>query len=199
MLVPGIVLGAICVIFLAAIIIDGGVSGPGQILWPLAGCLIVWVVFLRPCVRLTQSGVTLVNLVRDVRFGWPAVDLIEQRWNLKLYDEHGKGYGSWAITAQRPRRTPRRSGSGGALGGLGGLGPGLGPIDPEDPGAVMQSRPGSAATVGSAIRDGQLDYAGAAARDASYEAEDQVTVGPAWPAIGALALAVVCIVVSIVG
>lgn len=198
MLVPGIVLGAICVVFLGAIIIDGGVSGPGQILWPVAGVLVVWVVFLRPCVRLTQTGVSLENLVRDVRFGWPAIDLVEQRWNLKVYDEHGNGYGSWAITAQRPRRTPRRGASGSGIGPLAGLGP-VGHIDPKDPSSVMQVRPGSAASVASAIRDGQLDYAAATQRDESYKANDEVTVRPAWPAISALVIALVCIVVSIVG
>ncbi|MDN5805021.1 MAG: hypothetical protein L0H26_10640, partial [Microlunatus sp.] len=189
-------LAAICVIFLLAILIDGGVSGPGQVLWPLAWLMVVWVVFLRPCIRLTQKGVSVENLVRDVHFGWPAVDLIEQRWNLKLYDEHGKGYGSWAITAQRPRRAPRRP-TGSGLGALGALGSGIGPVDSDDPDAFMQARRGSAARVAQAIRDGQMDYASATQRDAAYTAADTVAVRPAWPAIGALALAVLFVVISI--
>lgn len=191
MLVPGVVLALICVGFLVAIVLDGGGTGPGRILWPIAGLLVVWVIFLRPCVQLTQAGVVMRNLVRDVRFGWPAIDLIEQRWNLKIFDEHGKGYGSWAITSQRPRRAQR---------GRGGLmaGPGLGPIDVQDPTkSVMSNRPGSAASVASAIRAGQLDYSAAATRDASYTAKDEVVVRPAGPAITALVLAAVLVIVAI--
>lgn len=191
MLVPGIVLLLICVGFLAAIAIDGGMSGPGQVLWPVAGALVVWVIFLRPCVQLTQQGVVMRNLVRDVRFGWPAIDLIEQRWNLKIFDEHGKGYGSWAITSQRPSRSVAR-------GGLK-AGPGLGPIDPQNPSSVMKARPGSAASVASAIRIGQLDYSAATERDASYEANDEIVAGPAWPAIIALVVAAACVVIAVIG
>jgi hypothetical protein len=191
MLVPGIVLLLTCVGFLVAIVFDGGLTGPGQILWPVAAALVVWVIFLRPCVQLTQAGVVMRNLVRDVRFGWPAIDLIEQRWNLKIFDKRGKGYGSWAITAQRPSRSVAR-------GGLK-AGPGLGPINPDHPASVLKPRPGSAASVAFAIRAGQLDYSAAAGRDASYEAADEIVAAPAWPPIVAIVAAAVCVVVAILG
>ena len=187
MLVPGVLLAIICLAFVVAIIIDDA-SHLTALLWPIAGLLVVWVIFLRPCVQLTQAGVVLRNLVRDEVFGWPAIDLIEQRWNLKVFDAEGHGYGSWAITAQRPRRSSRR-----------GLLPGgnLGKDEPADLSSAMSTRPGSAANVASAIRDAQLDYSSAVQRDSSIKAEDKVVVKPAWPAIAALALAVVCVVIAI--
>lgn len=196
MLVPGIVLAVICVGFIVLIAVENGGSRLGEYLWPIAGLLVVWIIFLRPCVQLTQAGVVMRNLLRDVRFGWPAVDLIEQRWNLKIFDENGKGYGSWAITAQRPKRAARTSAikSGPSLLRMG---PGLGPVDEKNPTSVMKVRPGSAAAVASAIRDGQLDYAAATKRDASYLANDEVVAHPAWPAVTALVLAVLCVVVAI--
>lgn len=191
MLVPGIILAVACGVFLVLIVVDSGFGKPAEFLWPLAGLLLIWIVFLRPCVELTQAGVVIRNLVRDVRAGWPAIDLVEQRWNLKVYDANGKGYGSWAITSQRPRRVNRRTGIH--------AGPGFGEIDPHNPTAsVMAPRPGSAAGVAAAIRDGQLDYADAVRRDPSVQAADTLHVEPAWPAIGALALAVACVVVAVV-
>jgi hypothetical protein len=187
MLIPGVLLAIICLAFVVAILIDDA-SHLTALLWPIAGLLVVWVIFLRPCVQLTQAGVVLRNLVRDVLFGWPAVDLIEQRWNLKVFDAKGHGRGSWAITAQRPRRASRRSFVPGGN---------IGKEDTDDLASAMRTRPGSAANVASAIRNAQLDYGSAVQRDSSVEAADEVVVQPAWPAIGALVLAVVCVVVAI--
>jgi len=197
MLVPGVVLAVICVGFIVLIALENGFDHPQEFLWPIAGLLVIWIIFVRPCVILTQAGVVMRNLVRDVRFGWPAIDLIEQRWNLKIFDEHGKGYGSWAITSQRPKRAARTSGIKSGPSFLR-MGPGLGPIDENNPNSVMKVRSGSAAAVAGAIRDGQLDYASATARDASYTANDEVVAAPAWPAIIALVVAVVCVVVAVV-
>ncbi|GAB3499660.1 hypothetical protein [Flexivirga sp.] len=190
MLAPGIVLAVACAAFVVLILLDSGLSKPAQLLWPLAGLLLIWVVFLRPCLQLTQAGVVMRNLVRDVRGGWPAIDLIEQRWNLKVYDAHGKGYGSWAITAQRPRRVNTRRGLH--------SGPGMGKIDLENPTAsVMEARPGSAAGVAAAIRTGQEDYTRAVQHDPSLQAQDELVASPAWPAIAALALAVIFVLVAV--
>ncbi|GGB38420.1 hypothetical protein GCM10011492_31470 [Flexivirga endophytica] len=191
MLVPGIILAVACVVFFVLIIVDSGFSKPQQFCWPLAGLLLIWIVFLRPCVQLSQAGVVMRNLVRDVRAGWPALDLVEQRWNLKIYNAAGKGYGSWAITSQRPRRVNRRTGMH--------AGPGIGEIDLEDPtGSVMGARPGSAAGVAAAIRTGQEDYEGAVGRDPSVRAKDEFVVEPAWAPIAALVLAVILVVVALV-
>lgn len=191
MLAPGIVLSLVCIAFLVVALVDSGLSKAGPILWPIAGLLLIWVVFLRPCVALTQAGFVMRNLVRDVSGGWPAIDLVEQRWNLKIFGANGKGHGSWAITSQRPRRINRRTGIHG--------GPGLGDIDSDNPTAsVMAPRPGSAAGVAAAIRAGQADYADAVKRDPSVRARDELAVEPAWPAIGAVVLAIICIVTAVV-
>lgn len=81
------------------------------------------------------------------------------------------------------------------------LGGRLGPrdIEPEDPTKILQPRPGSAAGVAEQIRAGQLDYADAVKRDPTMQAEEEFAVMPAWPAIGALVLAVLFVVVAIAG
>jgi len=195
MLAPGIILAVACVVFILLVLFGSGFDHPAQLLWPLAGLLVVWVIFLRPCVQMTQAGVVLRNIVRDVRCGWPSVDLIEQRWNLKVYDAQGKGFGSWAITAQRPRRAGRRGGMGSMLG----AGFGSRRIEPENLAEVMEARPESAAGVAEQIRAAQLDYAGAVERDPSVRAKEEFAAVPAWPAIGALVLAVIFVVLAIVG
>lgn len=190
MLIPGVVIGVACVGLIVLILVDSGLDQPAQLLWPLAGLLVMWTIFLRPCAEVTQAGVVLRNLVRDVHAGWPAIDLVEQRWNLKLYDAEGKGYGSWAITAQRPRRANRRSGLNARLGSA--------DLDPDKPlESVMEARPGSAAGVAVAISAGQRDYDDAVKRDPSVRAADKIVVAPAWPAIGAIVVAIVCIVTAI--
>lgn len=198
MVLPGVILALVCLAFVIAVLFGSGVSEPDQFLWPFAGLLVVWVVFLRPCVQLTQAGVVMRNLVRDIHFGWPSIDLVEQRWNLKIFDEHGKGFGSWAIAAQRPKRAMRaRSGS--TASNLLRLGPEVNQIDEKDPtSSVMRVRGGSAAGVASQIRTGQQDYADALRRDPSVQADDRVRAEPAWPALGALALAVVLVVLGVV-
>lgn len=191
MLIPGVVIGAACLGLIVLILVDSGLGQPVQLLWPLAGLLLMWTIFLRPCAELTQAGVVLRNLLRDVHAGWPAIDLVEQRWNLKIYDAEGTGYGSWAITAQRPRRANRRSALNARFGSA--------TVDPDQPTeSVMEARPGSAEGVARAIRAGQLDYADAVQRDPSVRAADEFVVSPAWPAIGAVVLAIVCIVTAVI-
>jgi hypothetical protein len=137
----------------------------------------------------------LRNIVRDVRCGWPSIDLVEQRWNLKVYDARGKGAGSWAITAQRPRRAGRR---GSGMGSLFGGGIGSRRIEPEDAIEIMEARPGSAAGVAEQIRAGQADYASAVQRDPSVQAKEEFVIVPAWPAIGALVLAIIFVVLAVI-
>ena len=84
------------------------------------------------------------------------------------------------------------------MGSLFGGGFGSRRIELEDAADVMEARPGSAAGVAEQIRAGQADYVGAVQRDPSVRAKEEFAVVPAWPAIGALVLAVIFVVLVIV-
>jgi hypothetical protein len=90
--------------------------------WVCFGGVLSWAVLLRPSVELSQRGVVLHNVVRDVLVPWTRVDDVEHRWNLKIYTPEDDSYTAWAISSQAQRP---RSGPGGFGGGLGGFGGGL--------------------------------------------------------------------------
>ena len=112
--------------------------------------------FLRPHVRLDSGGVHLVNPVRTTHLTWPAVDLIETRWNLTIGTPDERDYGSWAIASQRAR-------SSGGTGGVAGMSPGprLDRLAGARGGATARepvARSGSSAHVAGRIRAAKEDY-----------------------------------------
>lgn len=62
---------------------------------------IVWVVLLRPCVRLSRTGIHLSNLVTDVDVPYEHVARIGNRWALEVVDTAGRTHSSWAVPARR--------------------------------------------------------------------------------------------------
>lgn len=153
----------------------------------IAAALILWAVFVRPSLVLATSGIGLHNIVRDIDLTWPVVDLIESRWNLKVFAADGRGWGSWAITTQRPSAR-------GAVRSGGGSGLGLGRVAPED----LKDAPASASSVARTIQEAKEDYERAVRQGQLAPQPEQVRVRPAWPSIAALAAAVVLIVVGFV-
>lgn len=194
MLVSGVLLTIACLIIAVLMLVSDGLSRPRELLWPIAGLLVVWVVFVRPCVVLTQEGVLLRNLVRDVLFRWPAVELVHERWNLKVSSPDDRTYGSWAIAAQRPKRPGR--GAGGFT-GLGRIGGGGGMRTPEIESVEFTDRPASAAGVAGAIRRGRADHDDAVARGLGLSAAAELTVRPAGDALAALVAALLCVLVAL--
>lgn len=81
--------------------------------WVLFGLAVVWSVFVRPAVLLDDGGVTIRNVVRDVRIPWAELTDVQSRWNLKVF-VGDRGYTAWAISSQveRPKGV-----SGGMFGG----------------------------------------------------------------------------------
>lgn len=151
-----------------------------------AAALVLWAVFVRPCLILATGGVGLHNIVRDVDLSWPVVDLIESRWNLKIFAPDGRGWGSWAITTQRPSaRGAARSGGGSGLG--------LGRVTPED----LKDPAASASSMARTIQEAKEDYERAVRQSRLAAQQAQVRIRPAWPSIVALVAAVVLIVAGI--
>lgn len=153
----------------------------------VAAALILWALFVRPCLILATGGIGLHNIVRDVDLSWPVVDLIESRWNLKIFAADGRGWGSWAISTQRPSAR-------GAARTAGGSGLGLGRVSAED----LRDPAASASSMARAIEEAKEDYERAVRQGRLAPQQEQVRIRPAWPSIAALTLAVVLIVVGLI-
>lgn len=139
---------AVFVVVLVAISVGAGPE--------LSACLLllavigaVYLVLIRPAVRISARGVKLENLLRDVDLTWPAVDMLEDRWNLKVVTPDGTAYSSWAISAQRPKMT------GGVSQTAGGS---LVPTGTSDVPLGQAHRSASAGAVAAAIDEAKVDY-----------------------------------------
>jgi hypothetical protein len=90
---------------------DGGnlpVTGPVL----LAIGIALWGVFWRPAVIVDDTGVDLLNVVRDVHVPWRVLELVETRYALTLHVGERR-YRSWAAGAPgRPVPVPARAASG---------------------------------------------------------------------------------------
>ncbi|AKU16146.1 hypothetical protein VV02_10185 [Luteipulveratus mongoliensis] len=149
------------------------------------------------------SGLRIHNLVRDVEMPWPHVDVVESRWNLKVFTPDDKGYSAWAISTQRPRRSG--GGAGGPLGALGALGTAgadrlTGARGESTDDAVKISRverPGSAGDVADQVKAAREEYDKAVSSGAIEAQTGPVVVRPAPLAVGAVAVAVVLILIAL--
>lgn len=165
--VAGVLLAVIVAVF-AVLAIAGG-----QWDW-LLGCVgviaLVVGLLIRPSVELRTDGVTMLNPLRTVHLNWPAIDLVESRWNLRITSVDDQAFTAWAVSNQRARNrraTPSATGSAG--GGFATRIAGLRP-DPEDIQPV--ARPASAAAVADRIRSGQEDYRRAVERGLPAQAPE---------------------------
>ncbi|GAB3578282.1 PH domain-containing protein [Calidifontibacter terrae] len=143
----GIAVIALMAVMLVIFAFDGGID-LAVTSWMVAGAVLLWLLFVRPSVRLAQDGVRLDNLIRVTHLSWSAIDLIETRWNLTLVTHDGKTFSAWAISAQRPRAEKSGRARFGMLAGTG-----L-PESPKD----LRHRPSSAGDVQRSIAHGQEGY-----------------------------------------
>ncbi|MBC9958159.1 PH domain-containing protein [Yimella sp. cx-51] len=147
-----VLIGVFLTVLITFALADGRLE-PSSTLILLALSGACWLTLVRPAVELTADGVRLINLVREARLSWPAIDVVESRWSLKLYTPQDQGFSAWAISAQRPK-------AGGVRSGHGILPP---RIDADNPPELID-RKSSAAAVRAAIERGQEDYARVVAR-----------------------------------
>ena len=64
--------------------------------------------FWRAAVVVGTSGVTLLNVLRDVEVPWSALEDVTARWSLTLH-AGGRDYASWSATARGVATTQRRA------------------------------------------------------------------------------------------
>jgi len=109
---------------------------PVLVAWVLFGLAAAWAVFVRPAVLVDVGGVTVRNVVRDVRIPWTSLTHVQTRWNLKVF-VGDRGFTAWAISSQVER--PK-----GASGGMVGM---LSPRRTEKQLAVHAPRPAASEKV----------------------------------------------------
>lgn len=190
-LAAGGVIAVLSVVFLVLYLVGDRSRGPEPAIWAVVVLLVVWAVLLRPSVRLSEHGVTLRNVLRDVHLTWPAIDLVEARWALTLVTPDGEAYSAWAISAQRPKRAPGPASSGGRINPMQTLSGAL------DPSRELIDREASAGRVGEEIRRTVDQYALAVSRGDMAEQEVRVDVRPAVTGVVAVALAVALAVFAV--
>lgn len=72
--------------------------------WLALFVLAVWAAFWRPCIKVSDGGVRLVNVTRTVDLPWPSVQSVTTRWALTLGTEYGT-FTAWAAPAPSARST----------------------------------------------------------------------------------------------
>lgn len=60
--------------------------------------VLVWAVFGRPTVLVSDGGVELRNVLRTIELPWPAIERIDTKYALTLYTAYGV-YAAWAAPA----------------------------------------------------------------------------------------------------
>jgi hypothetical protein len=61
-------------------------------------CAVVWVLFGRPAVLVSDAGVEFRNVLRTVELPWPSIERIDTKYALTLYTAYGV-YAAWAAPA----------------------------------------------------------------------------------------------------
>ncbi len=72
------------------------------------GLVLLWLFVVRPCARIRDDGIELVNPLRNVDLTWPAIQEVRSRWALELV-VRGRRYTAWGVPADpgRPRHGRR--------------------------------------------------------------------------------------------
>src|SRR5665647_356164 len=60
--------------------------------------VVVWALFGRPAVLVSDSGIELRNVLRTIELPWPAIERIDTKYALTLYTAYGV-YAAWAAPA----------------------------------------------------------------------------------------------------
>lgn len=109
----GQVLASACaltaLIALAGMTLDSGWRGLLQFgALPILFAALVWAIYARPYVHVSENGVQLSNVFRTVQVAWSAIEDIELQWGLRVVTKTGN-YSAWSVPP--PRRSRRYAAS----------------------------------------------------------------------------------------
>ncbi|MGC5629611.1 hypothetical protein ACPYO6_15360 [Georgenia sp. Z1344] len=151
----------VCALAAVMVLVDG--VGPGALAWIACAALVLHVVWWRPAVEVSDGGIGVLDLLRDVHVPWPALRDVESRWSLTVVTDEGR-FGSWAVPASSASARRLRRGRGSEPEVEDRSGGDETPV--REPGAApVERHDGTAEVVASAItarrdalrRDGHLD------------------------------------------
>jgi hypothetical protein len=111
----GVVLAVLAVVLCFAVLVSlavtDGVAGVLAWGWPVvAFAWLVWLVYVRPSVTVTEGFVEVRNILRTHRVPWGDVDSVDSRFALTVRTRDGKVIRAWAAPAPGARQalTTRR-------------------------------------------------------------------------------------------
>jgi len=95
------------------LLVDAAVRGSWDVLWSAAGpvAAVVWALWLltvRPAVRLDDDAVTVVNPLRVTRVPWSVVTDVRLRWQIVIETTEGRTVTCWGGPSVRRPRPVRR-------------------------------------------------------------------------------------------
>ncbi len=95
----------LCLAVLISITITDGVPGLLAWGWPvLAFAWLVWLVYIRPSVTITDDFVEIRNIVRTHRVPWGDIESVDSRFALTVRTRDGKAIRAWAAPAPGARQ-----------------------------------------------------------------------------------------------
>ncbi len=100
-MVLGVIATVLCLGFVLAALLSGGVSLV-FLGFMLLGAAVGWVLFTRPSVVITLEGVHLNNPLRRTMVPWSQLQDVSARWNLEVY-ANDRAYPAWAIASHIER------------------------------------------------------------------------------------------------
>lgn len=93
------VAAAVALVVLISVIAQSGWAELWQsapvILFVLA---LIWALFWRPLVEISDGGIRLVNIIRTTWIPWPVFRSAQSQWTLQVHTSHGT-FSSWALPA----------------------------------------------------------------------------------------------------
>ncbi|GAA5028712.1 PH domain-containing protein [Microbacterium fluvii] len=105
----GLILAVIAIALSAVVLVFAGITGGAEGLvlwgWPIvAFAWLAWLVYIHPCVVITDGFVEIRNILRTHRVPWGDVDEVGSQYALTVRTRAGRSIRAWAAPAPSARR-----------------------------------------------------------------------------------------------
>ena len=92
------VVGALCVIGLVTVLLEDGGLALRYLPALALPVVVVWALYARPAVIVSDAGVEVRNVTRTIVLPWPSIQRIDTKYALTLYTAYG-AFAAWAAPA----------------------------------------------------------------------------------------------------
>ncbi|BDV31021.1 PH domain-containing protein [Microbacterium terricola] len=104
-LILAVIAIVICALGLIGLILSEGTEGLFGWFWPIAAFAWgAWLLYINPCVTVTEGFVEIRNILRTHRVPWGDVDDVESRYALTVMTRDGRRIRAWAAPAPSARQ-----------------------------------------------------------------------------------------------